>query len=101
MCECSCDVESPAVYCETHPVARGPHECCECGGTIDPGERYERVRGLWDGMWITYVTCEFCAQVRDNAAYEARLRGGCGPVMGHLWTCVGMDYAARGKADAE
>ena len=46
--------------------ARIRHTCCECYETIEPGEHYERVDGLWDGAWDTYYTCLPCRGVRED-----------------------------------
>lgn len=40
--------------------ARKEHRCGECRRTINPGERYEHVSGLYDGRWDTERTCEQC-----------------------------------------
>lgn len=58
--ECCCDGESPSVYNRTMPTAQKQHLCCECGGAIQPGEKYERVEGLWDGKFSTFKTCPDC-----------------------------------------
>lgn len=62
---CSCDYESPAVYQATTPVARKAHRCYECGSEIKPGERYERVWGVWEGEPGTYKTCARCLDLRE------------------------------------
>lgn len=50
----------PSVSSETWPVAKIPHKCCECGRTILPGEKYQRVFGVWDEAQ-TFKTCSDCA----------------------------------------
>lgn len=60
------DGESPNVYEEWCPTARKRHRCYECGGWIEPGEKYQRVRGLWDGDWLTYKTCAECVSIRNH-----------------------------------
>lgn len=45
-------------------TARKPHRCGECGRTIIPKERYERVAGVWDGDFLTQLTCEHCVVAR-------------------------------------
>lgn len=64
-CDCSIDwYDGPSVCQKTMRRARKPHVCCECGRTIEPGMRYEHVRGLWDGYWQTYRTCRTCRTLR-------------------------------------
>jgi hypothetical protein len=93
-----CDIgscEAPTIYTETNPTARKRHICCECGSTIEPGERYERVDGLWSGQWESFKTCEFCAKVRFDARYDFDLMYDEAFPFGQLWECVGVDYASK------
>ncbi len=63
---CYCDYDLPQAVWETRPIARKEHKCTECGGKIKPGERYERVRGIWDIRHPeTYKTCVYCLAIRD------------------------------------
>lgn len=71
MTVCYCDYEPAQLYSETRPIARKEHKCCECGRKIRPGERYERVYGIWDNGPETYKTCVYCLGLRDTA--ESRL----------------------------
>ncbi|MFT7880946.1 MAG: hypothetical protein ABXS91_11200 [Sulfurimonas sp.] len=71
--QCSCDVdvdvgsdEMPSFHVTTKPVSWIHRRCGECGETIDPGEQYEHVAGVWDGRWDTYVTCMDCLSVREQ-----------------------------------
>ena len=41
--------------------ARKPHVCVECGRKIEPGERYRRDAGLYDGKWSVSLMCRHCA----------------------------------------
>ena len=56
--------DGPAVFDAKMVRARSDHTCTECAETIPPGHIYERVRGLWDGDWITYKTCGRCYDLR-------------------------------------
>lgn len=89
LCECSCDCEGPILYNKKYHVAIKPHTCCECGSTIDPGERYERVDGLWDFGFATYKTCAFCQSIRSKAEREADTDACI--ALGELWNCVLAD----------
>lgn len=62
--DCSCDYDPPSVYSATTPRAKKTYRCDECRGSISPGERYERVFGVWDGRADTYRTCERCFDLR-------------------------------------
>ena len=65
-CDCSLDpdAEGPAFLREDYPLARKEHTCCECGGTIQPGEEYERAALVMQSRWSTYVTCMSCVRIR-------------------------------------
>lgn len=79
------DYEPPEVCTTTTPMARVAHTCDECRREIQPGQRYERVRGLWGGTWTTIKTCLPCASLRDE------LDDGYGYVYGQLAEVA--DYA--------
>lgn len=61
---CYCDYESPSVFREGTCKARKHHKCGECGSTIQPGETYEHVWGIWGGCPETYKTCPRCLELR-------------------------------------
>lgn len=49
----------------TEPVARITHRCDCCGRTIQPGERYQRTRGIYeDGPYVWKQCGHCCAFVR-------------------------------------
>ena len=56
--------------CEFHSAAirtaRKPHGCGECGRIIEPGERYEKAVGKWDGDFCTETTCADCLSLRQT-----------------------------------
>jgi len=54
----------PKITKETWCIAIKNNTCCECGSTIKYGDRYQYIRGLWDGVWAAYKTCEPCADLR-------------------------------------
>lgn len=67
---CSCEIfdggESADFYKIFYPVARKDHKCCECNSIIQPGKKYEKIKGLWDGEFLTFKTCLSCFQIRDD-----------------------------------
>ena len=81
------DYEQPAIYHQTYPIARKSHICCECGGEIKSGEKYENFWGVWDGEQKTFKTCTECNAIRleildKEAGYYyggllEDLQGGC------------------------
>jgi hypothetical protein len=61
--DCFCDYDPPQFYHKEIRKARKPHKCCECTGMIAVGEKYEHVRGKWEGFLDTYDTCERCLDI--------------------------------------
>lgn len=62
---CRTDGEDYWNLCETKVrKARKPWTCGECGRSIEIGERYENVTGLWEGEWVTERTCLRCVEAR-------------------------------------
>lgn len=65
MTGCYCDYDPVDAYWASRPIARKSHRCDECSRTIQPGERYERVRGIWSGFPAVFKTCVWCLAARD------------------------------------
>lgn len=63
--DCFCDYDGPSFYVRETPKARKPHRCFECGYQIAPGETYESARGMWDGTFDVFKTCNRCIALRD------------------------------------
>lgn len=62
-----CDCEAPECGGEIKTVtARKTYKCCECGITINPGDRYSRCDGIWEGKAESYHFCESCTKVREK-----------------------------------
>ena len=65
-CSIDVDCEWPELFHEKIVTARKDHRCCECHETIGAGEKYEHVRGMWDGVFSTYKTCIPCQSIRKE-----------------------------------
>lgn len=65
-CQCNSDAEGPEVSQETTPRARKTYHCSECGEGIPKGERYQRIDGLWEGIWWTFRTHLVCVKIRET-----------------------------------
>lgn len=57
-------------------TARKPHQCAECGHTIQPKCKYEYARGKFDGDFWDCKTCLICAEIADAFYCDGRLYGG-------------------------
>ena len=66
VCVLNWDGDDADFYNATLRKARKPHECCECHGTIQPGQSYEHVVGKWDGDLSKYDTCSLCVEIRTK-----------------------------------
>jgi hypothetical protein len=60
----------PSCWTDSHPTARIRHRCCECGGVIEPGEKYHIFSGVWDGEPSRYKTCSDCQSIRRGIRPE-------------------------------
>jgi hypothetical protein len=60
------DYETPDLYSQRTVKAKKEHKCSECGYTIQPGEQYEYVFGVWGGVPNTYKTCMRCIDLRAS-----------------------------------
>lgn len=68
-CSCEIDVDNdggPDFYYSKIVKARKEHVCYECCKTIQKSEKYEHVRGMWDGSFSTYKTCIDCLSLRKE-----------------------------------
>lgn len=66
MMDCWCDYEPAQVYKKNIiKSAQGRHTCAECSRPILPGERYERVFGIWEGQMNVFKTCANCLDIRQ------------------------------------
>ncbi|RLE41371.1 hypothetical protein DRJ16_06415 [Candidatus Woesearchaeota archaeon] len=86
---CSYADNGPSAYWESTPIANKNHTCCECGSTIEPGEMYHKIKGIWEGIFDTHKTCQICEKVRLKAM--AGSHGHC-ICFGELWETVGVEY---------
>ena len=64
--------EMPTCYVHETPKARKAHRCCECRGTIQPGETYHSHNGVWDGEGATHKVCADCEALRQECDRHAR-----------------------------
>ena len=65
---CYCDNEPAEFYHQETRKAKKEHKCSECGRAIAAGERYQHVRGKWDGDVCTFRTCPRCLALKDWVA---------------------------------
>lgn len=67
---------APDVFESQKPVARKQYECCECSTKIQAGQRYQRVKGLWDGDWQTFTICLRCSELwGELEPYDGKVFG--------------------------
>ena len=96
-CDCSCDHDyCPEFFAESFPVARKGHKCCECGEEINPGQKYSKETGKWEGEFRTYKTCMPCYRIRERYCPNGYIYGNLAE---QLFNCLGFDY--RYEVDEE
>ena len=89
---CSVDfygAELETVSQTTMRRARVRHACSECGGSINPDERYEDHSGLVDGEWFRVRTCAPCLGIRRDFFPGGWIYG---ELVGSFRECMGWDY---------
>jgi hypothetical protein len=64
--------ETPDCYGRKERKARKAHRCCECHGTIQPGEKYHYHHGVWDGEAKGFKVCIDCDALRAECDRDAR-----------------------------
>lgn len=66
--DCYCDYDQPE-FCNISTVkARKEHKCEECRATIQPGDKYKRTVGKWEGDLLTFATCGLCDELQQWAS---------------------------------
>ena len=58
------------VISDTEQQARKRHKCDHCGEFIDIGDRYRRVRGVWEGEPGTFKSHTDCADAYSALHYN-------------------------------
>ena len=64
--------EMPSCYGREKRKARKAHKCCECHGTIQPGETYQYHHGVWDNRALSFKVCDDCEALRVECDRDAR-----------------------------
>ena len=91
---CNCDIDDgPSVSWESNHVSIKTHTCCECGSQIDVGEKYWLLKGVWDGEFLTFKTCEICENIRIEAIAE----GAECITLGCLYEEIGSKFEYAGR----
>jgi hypothetical protein len=67
----------------------GDGSCCECGDTIEPGQRYEYNSGIWDGRASEHKTCLPCVAIRDRYCPGGYIYG---DLVVQIMDCLEFDY---------
>lgn len=72
---CDCWENPPTLYECRIVTARKQHKCSECLRIISVGEQYEYVKGLWDGCFSKFCTCNDCTSMRDEIGLKCYAHG--------------------------
>ena len=67
-------------------TARKVHHCGECRKDINPGDKYEYLAYMFDGVFHHEKVCLICAEIRDGF-----LEYGCAYCPGEMWSEI-RDY---------
>ena len=100
--QCDCSIEdsdsTPDVFSSKSVTARKKHICVECHSEINIGQKYEYVKGLWEGKWDVFKTCSTCLSIRRDfcpSGYEF------GNLRDHIWNCLEFDYVTGETSEDE
>lgn len=87
----------------TPRTARKTHRCQECGVTIQPGQRYVRVSGAYDGHGYSFPLCSPCDALTEWALTVGPLRDVCPEDRAHniLTDLLELDVLVRGPSWAD
>ena len=80
---------------QTYPTARVPHRCDLCGGTINPGETYERTTVSEDDRASDSVTHIHCSNLIDRLDMDEYYEG----VLIEDYECIIQDYVSDNHRD--
>jgi len=71
-CVCEPDEGEPwEIICDEWRTAkRRGHKCCECGETVQAGQRYRYTAGKLEGDWASYKRCEFCENEAQRILHD-------------------------------
>ena len=72
---CGCGDYPPTFYEQRSVKGRKEHRCDECLRVIKTGERHQYAKGLWDGDFLTFRTCETCIGVIKDAEVDCYCHG--------------------------
>ena len=72
---CYCDYERPTLYERRIVKGRKKHRCSECLRTIEKGEHHEYVKGLWEGCFSTFRTCDDCTKMIKEVKIDCYSHG--------------------------
>lgn len=89
--------DNPAKFYDEKLVkARKPHKCCETKREIQPGERYWRIRGMWEDDDKPSTFCQ------SEAAYHfARFLNGVGTPREYQEECIPFGGVAEHVRDMD
>jgi len=90
MISCDCGYNDGGSTClsELFPKAKKQYECCECFGSIQPGEKYHKYTGTYEGELFSEKTCMPCYGIRRDFCCEFTF----GELRFSLIECLGFDY---------
>lgn len=86
------ETEMPETVREIRRKARKQHKCCECASTIEAGDEYVYISGVWNGEPRSFKQCRNCAYAfaycNNDVRSELQLEADEGPGLGDLWNWI-------------
>jgi hypothetical protein len=87
---CSCDFDGHAEFSSvSHPIARKPWRCEECGDAVELGQRYRKHVSKWEGDIVTHRCCLECESWLEALwTWQVYACGCSGVLYGGLWEAI-------------
>ena len=72
---CDCSDYQPTFYGVKSVKGRKDHQCDECLRIIPKGERHEYAKGLWEGDFSDFRTCQTCRDMVTESGLDCYCHG--------------------------
>lgn len=72
---CDCSDYAPTFYARKIVKGRKEHQCDECLRIIESGEQHEYAKGLWEGDFLQFRTCQTCRAMVEEIGLECYCHG--------------------------
>ena len=72
---CDCSDYPPTLYQCKNVKGRKDYRCDECLQIIEKGEQHEYIKGLWEGNFSSFRTCQTCRDMLRETGIDCYCHG--------------------------